>query len=146
MPSVSVWGWGAEKERDKEGKAGRQEKKQQGAICWPKGERARRLERDKSKTIHQINAAHRTQDNKPAFQSLRNRTYTWRRHRLTRRFFPGTGLNSQVTPYSFHGNDRPPHYQPQRTGTVLEISVALQQPTRLRPIHPGTPTRRDVLL
>lgn len=111
---------------DREGmsKAGRQEKRQQGAICWPKGERTRRrFERDKPKTIHQM------QDNTPASQSLTNRTYTWRR--LC--FFPGTGLSSQVTSYSFCSNDHPPHYQLQRAGTVLEISVVVHQPTRLRP-------------
>lgn len=121
---VCVMWRGTEKGWDKEGKAGRQEKRQQGAICWPKGERTRRrFERDKPKTIHQM------QDNTPASQSLTNRTYTWRR--LC--FFPGTGLSSQVTSYSFCSNDHPPHYQLQRAGTVLEISVVVHQPTRLRP-------------
>lgn len=132
LPSVSVWGWGQRRNEIKKAKlAGkRRNRKVPSAGQKEKGPGDWRGTGPEQSTKQMQLIERKT---RPAFQSLRDRTCTWRRHRRTRCFFPGTGLSSQVTPYSFHGNDRPPHYQPQRTGTVLEISVALQQPTRLRP-------------
>lgn len=62
--------WRGQRRNGNKGKTGRQKWRQWGAICWPKGERTRRFERNTFRTRHQM------QYKKPAFQTPRNRLCT----------------------------------------------------------------------
>lgn len=90
-------------------KTGRQKWRQWGAICWPKGERTRRFERDTFSIRHQM------QYKKPAFQSPRNRLRTPK---------PPSPAHHSSQFYTSHGDDRPAHYQLQRTPTSTMLGIS----------------------